>query len=172
MIGQKGFEMFVDLNANEGEWFPFQNSKIDPLTGEPMFDDPDTDAKVQIRSMTPFFEERIAKRKYVVERVFNAKTRQMDRDRHMADLTVEEAKEERDDAFDFAITGLSGFKDAKTKTEIACTRENKIALMRVPAFDRFFAKCQQELASSGIKEEAEKKTSVIGSASMTNANPE
>jgi hypothetical protein len=147
--------MFFDLSTNEGEWFPFQNSKIDPLTGEPVFDDPVTDAKVQIRSMTPFFEERIAKRKRQAEHVMNPKTRQMERISFYAELSVEEAKAERDDAFDFAITGIEGFKDSKTGVVIACTRENKLALMKVPVFDRFFARCQQLLASYGVKQKEE-----------------
>jgi hypothetical protein len=136
----------------EGEWFSFQNSHIDPLTGEPVFDDPVTDAKVQIRSMTPFFEERIAKRKRQTEHVMNPKTRQMERISFYTELSVEEARSERDDAFDFAITGIEGFKDAKTQKMIPCTRESKLALMKVPVFDRFFARCQQLLASSGVKE--------------------
>lgn len=144
--------MLFSLDTQEGEWFPFQNSRIDPVTGEPMFDDPVSDAKVQIRSMTPFFEEQISKRKWVVERIYNPKTRQMDRDRHPEDLTPEQARTERDDAFDFAITGIEGFKDAKTGKEITCTRENKLSLMKVPVFDRFFARCQQLLASSGVKQ--------------------
>ena len=144
--------MLFNLETNESEWFPFQNSKIDPLTGEPVFDDPVTDAKVQIRSMTPFFEERIKNRKWVVDHIYNPKTRQMDRDRHLVDLSPEEAQVERDDAFDFAITGIEEFKDAKTGKLINCTRENKLALMKVPVFDRFFARCQQLLSSSGVKE--------------------
>jgi hypothetical protein len=148
--------MLFSLDSSEGEWFPFQNSKIDPLTGDPVFDDPVSDAKVQIRSMTPFFEERIAKRKRQTEHVMNPKTRQMERIAFYAELSIEEAKAERDDAFDFAITGIEGFKDAKTGKLITCTRENKLALMKVPVFDRFFARCQQLLASSGVKEEMEK----------------
>lgn len=150
--------MLFSLETNEGEFFPFQNSHIDPLTGEPVFDDPVSDAKVQIRSMTPFFEERIAKRKRQTEHVMNVKTRQMERISFYAELSVEEAKAERDDAFDFAITGVEGFKDAKTGQMITCTRENKLALMKVPVFDRFFARCQQLLSSSGVKqqEQAEK----------------
>jgi len=147
--------MLFSLEVNEGEWFPFQNSKIDPLTGEPVFDDPVTDAKVQIRSMTPFFEERISRRKRQAEHVMNPKTRQMERISFFADLSIEEAKAERDDAFDYAITGIEGFKDAKTKKVITCTRENKLALMKVSVFDRFFTRCQQLLASSGVKEKEE-----------------
>lgn len=148
--------MLINLETNEGEWFPFQNSTISPSTGEPVFDDPVSDARVQIRSMTPFFEERIAKRKRQTEHVMNPKTRQMERITYYAELSIEEAKAERDDAYDFAITGIEGFKDAKTGQIITCTRANKLALMKVPVFDRFFAKCQQVLASSGVKEQESK----------------
>jgi len=144
--------MLISLDTAQGEWFPFQNSKIDPVTGEPVFDDPVTDAKVQIRAMTPFFEERIAKRRRQTEHVMNPKTRQMERISFYAELSVEEAKDERDDAFDFAITGIEGFKDAKTGKMIECDRASKLALMKVPVFDRFFARCQQLLSSSGVKE--------------------
>lgn len=147
--------MLISIDTTQGEWFPFQNSHIDSLTGEPVFDDPVTDAKVQIRSMTPFFEERIAKRKRQTEHVMNPKTRQMERITFYAELSVEEARVERDDAFDFAITGLEGFKDSKTGNMIDCTRENKLALMKVPVFDRFFARCQQLLSSSGVKEQVD-----------------
>ena len=166
--------MFIDLNAQEGEWFPFQNSKIDPLTGEPVFDDPVSDAKVQIRSMTPFFEERIAKRKRQTEHVLNPKTRVMERIAYYAELTVEEARAERDDAFDFAITGVEGFKDSKTGQAITCTRENKLALMKVPVFDRFFARCQQLLSSYGVKQKEEiEKNLQTGSNSVTsNLDPQ
>jgi len=148
--------MLFNLETNEGEWFPFQNSTISPSTGEPVFDDPVSDARVQIRSMTPFFEERIAKRKRQTEHVMNPKTRQMERITYYAELSIEEAKAERDDAYDFAITGIEGFKDAKTGQIITCTRANKLALMKVPVFDRFFAKCQQVLANSGVKEQESK----------------
>jgi len=148
--------MLFNLETNEGEWFPFQNSTISPSTGEPVFDDPVSDARVQIRSMTPFFEERIAKRKRQTEHVMNPKTRQMERITYYAELSIEEAKAERDDAYDFAIMGIEGFKDAKTGQIITCTRANKLALMKVPVFDRFFAKCQQVLASSGVKEQESK----------------
>ena len=148
--------MYIEINSQEGEWFPFQNSKIDPLTGEPVFDDPVSDAKVQIRSMTPFFEERIAKRKRQTEHVMNPKTRAMERIAYYVELSIEESRAERDDAFDFSITGIEGFKDSKDGKIIVCTRENKLALMKVPVFDRFFARCQQLLSSSGVKEQVEK----------------
>ena len=166
--------MFIELDGSQGEWFHFQNSKIDTLTGEPVFDDPVSDARVQIRSMTSFFEERIAKRKRSVERVLNPKTRQMERISYYEELSVEDAKTERDDAFDYAITGIEGFKDAKTGQIITCTRENKLALMKVPVFDRFFARCQQLLTSSGVsqKEEAEKNFTSGSSLQTSNLDPQ
>jgi hypothetical protein len=150
--------MLFDLDVQQGEWFPFQNSRINPESGEVEWDEPEKDAKVQIRPMGPFFEEKIMKRKRVAENVYNPKTRAMERVSFFQELSAEEAKHERDEAFDYAIIGLQGFKNSKSGEVIQCTRENKLALMRVPAFDRFFAKCQQLLSSSGVKaqEEAEK----------------
>jgi hypothetical protein len=162
--------MFIDLNSQEGEWFPFQNSTIDPSTGEPVFDDPVNDARVQIRSMTPFFEERVALRKRGIERILNPKTRQMERITFYEDLTPEEAKAEREDAFDYAITNFEGFKDSRTKEVLACTRENKLALMRVPVFDRFFARCQQLLSSSGIKQQEELEKNSLRGSNSANSN--
>ena len=150
--------MFFDLNSSQGEWFPFFSSHIDPVTGEPVYEEPEKDAKVQIRSIGPFIEERMAKRKKSVEHIYNPKTRAMERNTFFPDQTPEENKAERDDLWDYAITGIENFKDSKTGALITCTRENKLKLMKVPVFDRFVARCQQLLASSGVKvkEDAEK----------------
>jgi hypothetical protein len=147
--------MFFELDKMEGEWFPFFGSHFDPVSGDVIYEDASLNARVQVRSMTPFFEERIAKRKREVEHVFNPKTRQMERITFFKELSVEEAKAERDDAWDYAITGIEGFKDSGTGKVIECTRENKLALMKNPVFDRFIARCQQLIASSGITEEKE-----------------
>lgn len=150
--------MLFDLEAAQGERFQFFGSHLDSNTGETIYETPSGDAWVQVRSLTPFWEDRLAKRKKVVEHVYNPKTRSMERITYYDDLTSSELKSERDDAFDYAITDLGNFKDAKTGEEIACTRENKIKLMKVPVFDRFVARCQQLLAASGVKdkEDAEK----------------
>ena len=147
--------MFIDLDAAQGEWFPFFGSKLDPNTGETIYEDPVTDAKVQIRSLAPFFEERVSGRTRIHENVFNPKTRAMERISYFKDQTVAEIRTEREDAYDYAITGIENFKDTKTGKDIDCTRANKIALMKLPVFDRFFARCQQLLASSGVKEKEE-----------------
>jgi len=147
--------MIFDLDATP-EWFNFFGSHLDPNTGETIFEEPVKDARVQIRSMQPFFEERLAKRKRTAEHIYNPKTRAMERVPYFLELSVEEAIAEREDAYDYAITAIENFKDAKTGEIILCTRANKLKLMKVPVFDRFIARCLQLLASSGVKEKEDK----------------
>jgi hypothetical protein len=147
--------MFLDLDASSGEWFNFFSSHIDPVTGEPVYEEPVKDARVQIRSIAPFIEERMAKRKKSFEHIYNPKTRSMERMSFFPDLSPEEQKAERDDLWDYAIVALENFKDSKTGKVIACTRENKLALMKLPVFDRFVARCQQLISSAGVKEKEE-----------------
>ncbi len=143
--------MFFDLDSTQGEWFQFFGSHIDLNTGEVVYEEPTSDARVQIRSMAPFLEERLAKLKKSIEHVYNPKSRAMERLSYYPDQNPEEARAEREDAWDYIITGIENFKDSKTGEEIACTRENKIKLMKNPVFDRFVARCLQIIANSGAK---------------------
>jgi len=143
--------MLFDLNASQGEWFHFFGSHVNPNTGEIVFEEPVSDARVQIRNIGPFLEERIAKRKRVVEHVYNPKTRAMERISYYPDLTPEEINAEREEMIDYAITGLENFKNSETGEVITCTLENKLALMKVPVFDRFVARCWQIMGGAGIK---------------------
>ncbi len=148
--------MDLNLDTTEGEWFQFFGSHIDVNTGEVVYEDPTSDARVQVRSIAPFVEKLISKRKRIVEHVYNPKTRAMERLSYFEEPTIEQAQAERDDTWDYAIMSFENFKD---KGElIACTRENKLKLMKVPIFDRFIARCQQILSDSGIeaRKEAEK----------------
>jgi hypothetical protein len=159
--------MLLDLEAQEqGEWFQFFTSHIDEATGEVIYDEPSPDARVKIRSMVPFIEERLASRKRQYEHVLNPKTRSMERISYYPEMTPEENRKDREDTWDYVIQGLEGFADKKTGKEIACTRENKIKLMKLPVFDRFVARCLQLLSSSGV-EEQEIKNSLTGSSSAT-----
>lgn len=148
--------MFIDLDSTQGERFQFFTSTISPDTGNIVYDDPAGDAYVTLRSMQPFFEERLAKRKKGVEHVLNPKTRSMDRVTYHVELGPDEEKAEREDAWDYAIINIEGFRDSKTGRGISCTKENKIKLMKIPVFDRFIARCFQIMASSGIKDKEEK----------------
>lgn len=172
MIGQKGIEMFVDLDNKKGAWFTFRMSEIDINTGNIVWGDEIPGHEVQIRSMKPFFEERIKNRERGVGHVYNTKTRAMDRETYFKDLSVEESKAERDDAFDYAITGLKGFKNRTTREAYPCTREVKLGLMAYDWFDRFFADCQQKIDTLSVEmEAAEAKNFPIGSSSLMNADP-
>lgn len=147
--------MLFDLDDTQGEWFQFFSSQVDPNTGDVIYDDSVPDARVQIRPIAPFVEERMANRKREVQFVLNPKTRQMERIAYVPELSYDEAKRERDDTWDYVITGLEGFKDAKTGKVLPCDRETKLKLMKNPIFDRFIARCLQMQANSGLKEKEE-----------------
>jgi hypothetical protein len=144
------FEIDLD-SSDEGTWFQYQESRFDQEKGKFVFDPPNSDAKVQVRRADKLQVEQIAKRKRVREIVLNPKTRRMESVSYIADATVEEEQKEIDDLFDYAITGLEGFKNKRTGEVIECNRKNKIALMKVPAFDRFLGRCFRILG--GIEEE-------------------
>lgn len=150
--------MIFDLNnSSQGEWFRFFESRIDEK-GELVYDDPRPDAgRVCIRSIAPFVEKIQSKRKRKFEWVLNPSTRSMERVGYFDEQSPEELKKEREDMWDYAITGIEEFSDAKGDP-ILCTRENKVRLMTFPVFDRFVARCLQTLSASGVKtkEEAEK----------------
>lgn len=145
----------IDLSSSEdGEWFYYQDSHLNPKTGEWVFDPPINESRVRVRRLDAFIRERMANRKRKVEWILNEKSHQMERQSYFADQSMEEIQKDMEDGWDYAITGVEGFRDKKTGKEIECTRENKIALMRVPAFDRFIGRCFRVLSGA---EEAEEK---------------
>ena len=142
--------MIFDLDAHEGEWFPFFESRLNG-TGAVEYLDPREDAgRVCIRSLTPYFDKLQSTRKRKHEFVLNQATRQMERVGYFEEPGAEQNNREREDAWDYAITGIENIFDAKGN-EITCTRENKLRLMALPVFDRFLARCLQLLAESGVK---------------------
>jgi len=143
--------MIFDLERlNEGEWFPFFESRINEK-GEVVYDEPKPDSgRVCIRSMTPIMEQLQKDRKRKYEFALNPQTRAMERVGYFDDLPADQQKKERDDVWDYVIVDFEGLYDAKGK-EIACTRENKLKLLSIPMFDRFIAQCLRMLASSGVK---------------------
>lgn len=164
--------MFIDLLTNEGEWFPFRMSEIDPNNGDIVWSDPIEGNEVKIRSMKPFFEERISKREKVTIWKVHPKSRAYEPHITFKELSVEEVKAERNDAYDFAITGLKGFKNKTTREPYPCTREVKLGLMELDFFDRFFADCQQKIDSCRVEmEKAESVNFPSGSNSQT-LNPD
>lgn len=145
--------MYFQKQSEEGEWFYFFGSSVDQKTGDVVYEEPVGHARARIRSMIPFLEEQLSKRKKAVEHVYNPKTRAMDRVTYYPDQTPEEIRKERDDAYDYAITGLEGFKNKDTGEILDCDRKNKLDLMGNEVFNRYFARCQQLLSAAGITAE-------------------
>jgi hypothetical protein len=144
--------MFFDLEAAQGDWFAFFESRVDPASGEIVYDEPKPDAaEFCIRSLQPFWEERLGGRKREYKFVNNPKSHGMERVGYYPDLSYEETKKERDDALDYAITGIRNAKWAEG-TDIECTRDNKLKLRKIPAFDRFLGRVWQILDSAGVKD--------------------
>lgn len=147
-MSEKG--SFFTLDDTAGEWFTFFSSRIDGQ-GEVKYLDPLPDAgRVCVRSIVPLIEQQQTKRKRRAEFVPNPKTRQMERVAFFDDPSPEQAKTEREDIWDYAITGFENILDADGNP-IPCTRENKLKLMSLPVFDRFIARCLQILSESGVR---------------------
>lgn len=150
----------VDLESVDlGEWFSYQNSHLDQEKEEWIFEKPVSDkVRVRVRLLFPYLKERANKRKKTAEHILNPKTRQMERITYYEELTPEETQKEIDNTWDYAITGLEGFKDKKTGKVLECTKETKLKLMQVPSFDRFIGHCLKILEGSEAKqrEESEK----------------
>jgi hypothetical protein len=144
--------------VNAGTWFEFFTSHIDPATGDVVYDDPMPGHRVKIRSTAPFWEERIKNRKRERELAVNPKTKVMEKVSSIKELTLAESKAENDDAIDYSIVEFDNMVDSSGSV-IKCTRENKLKLMRIPVFDRFYARCSQILRDTdGYLIEEEKKT--------------
>ena len=138
----------------QGDWFPFFSSHVDPSTGEIVYDKPEKGAaEFRIRSMGLFWEERRKGRKKEYRMVLNPVTRAMERVGYFDDLPEEEAAKENEDAWDYAITGIkNAFTDLKKKVPIECTRENKLKLIRMPVFVRFITRVFMMLNEAGVKQ--------------------
>jgi len=142
-----------DLTENqEGDWFDFFTSKLDLETGNVIYDDPiPGTGRACFRPARPFLEEKLEQRKKISEVVLNPKTRAMERIESYKPLTAKEEKQEREDLIDYAFTGLEDFFEPDG-TPIKCTRKNKIALVKVPVFDRFMARCMELQVNANIKQ--------------------
>lgn len=134
-----------------GDWFQFFSSKVDPVTGEITYYNPEENAaEFRIRDMAPFWEDRLKGRKKEHKFVSNSITRQMERVSWYEDLSAEEQMEENDDAWDYSITGIKNAFSAPG-VPIDCTRENKIKLKNIPVFARFVSRVFEIISEAGVK---------------------
>jgi len=135
---------------SEGTWFPYFSSHFDAQKKEFVFDDPEPEAaQFRIRSLLPFYIERRSGLKKNHEMVLNTATRSMERVSYFPDLSPEAEKKEREDAWDYCITGMKNARWTADGPQMECNRENKIKLMKSSSaenpedreFDRFIGKC-------------------------------
>jgi hypothetical protein len=148
-----------DLEKQEqGDWFSFFDSIVDKATGEIKYLPPEPDAaEFCVRLMVPFYEERRRKMKKESTFAINPVTRAMEKVVSQEVLTSEEEFNENQDAWDYAILDFRNVLDAKGNN-VTCTRDTKLALVRIPKVNRFFARVFQILSGEAakMKEEAVK----------------
>jgi hypothetical protein len=150
-----------EQEKNQGDWFPFFGSRMDLQTGEILYDPPEEGAaEFCFRSPAPFWQERQSGRMKESKMVVNPQTRQMERVSYYPDLPPEEEREEREDSWDYAITGIRGARWTADGPEMECTRENKMKLLKNSAFLRYANRVLQMLLETGVlRKEASEKNS-------------
>lgn len=156
---QKEQGTVFEEQAEQGLWFPFFGSKIDLSTGEILCDPPEEGAaEFCFRSPSPFWDERRKGRKKEYKMVLNPSARAMERVGYWPDLPPEEEQAERDDSWDFVITGMRNARWTADGPEMECTRENKLKLLKNSAFLRYANHVLQLILDIGVKvkEDAEK----------------
>lgn len=168
-MGTKDKYVDIAIDYTEGEWFQYFTSHIDTKTEDVVYDEPVPYARVLIRSVSPFIEERIKKQKSKTEFVLNPKSKKMERVPYVEEQPFETAIKETDDMYDYAILNFEGFRNKKTGETLKCTRENKIALRHNEIFKRFFERCQEIL--NGNLEGSVKNLSTGSSSAMSKPDP-
>jgi hypothetical protein len=136
---------------DQGDWFPFFESKVDIQTGEIIYSVPtEGAAEFCFRSPAPFWQECQKDRVKEFRMVVNPQTRQMERVGYFQDLPAEAEQAERDAAWDYSITGIRNafWEDG---SPIECTPENKQKLLKNTAFLRYANRVLQLLLETGVK---------------------
>lgn len=151
--------MFDISKLGIGEWFPYQDSKVDKETGEVTWGEPSATEKICFRKLDPDRHTEIADKhrgKKVNNPVFNPKSRKME-----LVVTYEQTKEqqvaERMEVWDEIITDWN-IVDPEGKP-IPLTAENKYLLIKgSDEFLRFANHCLDILAAEIVeKKEASEK---------------
>lgn len=134
---------FVTGAIDEGVWFAYRANTIGE-DGNVIFEEPKPGAgRVCLRDIASFLRDRVRGRKMEHQIVPNPLKGIMERISYPADMTPEQIDKENGDLWDFAITGLEGFSIGGEA--VPCTREGKLKLMAIPAFDRFIGRCLKDL---------------------------
>jgi len=158
-MSNKISEFFELGKAEQGDWFSYFESKFED--GEIVYDDPKEDAvEFCIRGMGAFFEEANRGRKKESKMVRNPVERKMERVPYYPDLPVEDEQKQAEDAWEFAIIGARKKKEDGGYADIVMSREDKLALIKIPKLLRFFQRVFQILTGEvESKAETEAKNS-------------
>ncbi|MBU1173756.1 MAG: hypothetical protein KKD44_29650 [Proteobacteria bacterium] len=151
--------VFESRDNEQGDWFSFFTSRYDATTGEIVYDPPEKGAaEFCFRNPAPFWEDQKKGRKRENKMVVNPTSRGMERVSYYVDLSPDEEKKERDDSWDYVITGMRNARWSKDGPEMKCTPENKLKLLKNSTFLRFANRVLTILLETGIKskEDAEK----------------
>jgi hypothetical protein len=141
-----------EQQKEQGDWFPFFGSKIDLDSGEILYDSPEEGAaEFCFRSPAPFWEERRKGRKKEYKMVLNTNSKAMERVGYYPDLPPEEERAERDDSWDYVITGMRNARWTEDGPEMECTQENKLKLLKNSAFLRYANRVLQLILETGVK---------------------
>lgn len=147
-----------EQSGEQGDWFPFFTSKFDMQTGETIYDSPvEGAAEFCFRNLTPFWEEKRKGQKREGKYVKDPETRAMVHVYHTPELSFEDQKKERDDSWDYAITGMRNARWTEDGPEMECTRENKLKLLQNSQFLRYANRVIQILHETGVKKAEEVK---------------
>ena len=146
--------MDLDINtAEDGRWFTFFYSHLDPNTSEPIYDDPiENGPQMKIRNPAPFWKEQSEKKKMETRMVVNPKTHVMNAVQVEVKLTPEQQKAEHEGFVDYTIQGVKQFK--LNGKEMKATLQDKVKAFENPLVSMFVVRCVQILQESGIQEVA------------------
>ena len=138
--------------SDDGVWFPFFYSRINPDTMDVEYDEPIEDGpRMKIRNPVEFFNDRNQTRKTKSEFVLNKKTRAMEKVVSDLELSIAQKKEESEDFADYVITGAENFK--LNGKPMKATRAEKIAAMKIPIVSMYVNRCVQLLQEQSAVEE-------------------
>lgn len=165
--------MILDIDiANEGKWFTFFYSHIDPNTLEIIYDDPvENGPRMKIRNPVSLFRKRADNRQTVGEYKLNPKSRQMQYVEREKDLTPAQKAKENEEFVDFVIQEVGeGFRLGGK--EIEGTLKEKVQMMENPLISMFVQRCIQILQESGIQEAREEEKNLSTGSSFQTINPD
>jgi len=150
--------MLFNLDEGNGTWFDFQESTVDAEGVITFLPVKEGAGSVCVRQADADFFEKLNKKTRKKDVRFIPNPARNNTLQRVEDSVVLDGKdkEEREALQDHWIVDFKDLRGAD-KQLIACTKENKIKLMKLGVFRRFIDECHRRISSDGgmIKEENE-----------------